>query len=668
MKVHHLLIKLFILFSMFTTQTYANDSRHGSLKSGEKVIIKPRDNYAFSVTKTKGMAASNASYNVRLVNGEELIYEDKDLVDDIYLVFHDDILPGDRMHIEVNRGYFDYSLTPLLKLPKIVKDVIEPEVIEKAKHPKKYKKQEKRSPSVKTPPPSKVHPQQVAEPVTAQVAAQSASSSVVETAVEESQSVAVPALEGDMTYSSPIGETFFEKFTKIFKELVHSLSFHTKEKTTPAEKKEPISTPAKVENKQAALPNFDDSVLKDAAIVKRNHFQEPKRGIENSFDDSALKAEATLEKRDYHVANRGISENFDDSALQKSAMISSKHFDTPKAISVASKLPTSAEAKSDFSSPSQAPIANESAPITTEAEALPAFDDVPAQHTGIVDEAPRVASSQRAVVPSNPSRQTTQVRSESYPDTGYKEGYEDLERGSTEVQQKPLRERVIEDTSLPQNSVTKAEDGSDKLIITKRIQASHEEADPFAGRVLGRMDDRVLGTGYNGAASTAKLGVRVTKNSRPVSAWIEVFKDGTKKRVKTFYTSRSKKVKKVKLPAGDYTLRATYRTRDAKQQKTIRNIHLSEGDNINRTIAFHDGKLRVIARRGEEPLYVKIVVYKSGSRHRVTYDFSSRSSGISQFSLNSGTYDIEVIEHQNNQHYDNIHIQAGKTSTVHADF
>ncbi len=658
----------------------------GRLHSGDKAVIKPMDNYAFSITKTKGMVSSNASYNLTLVNGRDIIYDDKNLVDDVYLVFHDDILPGDRMKIEVNRGYFDYKLTPLLKLPTIVKNVLEPEVIEKAKHPKQSKKRTK-----KTRP---LQHKKVEEKVPL------SSSSAAEAL--ETKAVVVPPLESEISYTSPIGKTFFEKFTKIFKELVKSFSFNSS--TTHAASVEKKAEPKKIApikqqavKIKAGLPRFNDGALKAAATLQEAKFTESKRGIQNSFDDSGLKNSAKLEKSTFSAPQRGLSENFDDAALQQSALVSKKVFNKPKEIAIDSQLPSHVEEK--FAPlPSREPSLYKDA-FSKRAEPVPTFNAVAPKS---VDKMPQLKAAKRGenvptfsdAKPSLPvssepisrpvldtkepvNSYTKSVQNPSplahdktaaYPDTGYKKGYEALEPRVSSVQEKPVRQRVVEDTSLPQNSVSKAEDGSDKLIITKRIKKDEPVADPFAGRVLGRMDDRVLGNGYDGAASSAKLGMRVTKNSRPVSAWIEVFKNGTKQRVKTFYTSKGRKTKKVKLPAGNYMVRATYRTRDTKQQKTIKNIRLLEGANVNKSIAFHDGKLRVIARRGDNPLYVKVVVYKSGSHHRVTYDFSSRNSGVAQLSLGSGSYDIEVLEHKNNQLFEGIRIKAGKTNTINVDF
>ncbi len=688
MKVNKLLIKLFIILSIFSVSVFAKDEMAGTLKGGGKVTIKPKNNYAFSITKNKGMLSSHASYNLSLVNGGDVIYEDKNLVDDVYLVFHDDVLAGDRMTIEVNRGYFDYALTPLLKLPNIVKNVLEPEVIEKAKKQKRVAKKQKKKTVAKK------------EPVVVAPFIQEKSEEVV-----MPQEVDVPPLESEIAYESPIGKTFFEKFTKIFKELVHALSFKSITSAQADNRSNQENEKALVSQKEplkmkATLPHFNDDALKHAATREDERFSKPKRGIEKHFDDSGLQNSATLEESTFTSPKRGLSENFDDRTLQKSARVSKKVFNTPTGMVLDSTIPTHVEEK--FSSlrsrepklyqetlsnkvekvpafKSLEPIATDKLQTEARAEHVPHFSNpalvekplIKAQSkqesmTREMSEVQEPANTYNEVASQSATR--SDDRTQAYPDTGYKEEYKALEPRVSRVQEKSVRQRVIEDTSLPQNATARSSEASDKLVITKIIDKKEPATDPFAGRVLGRMDDRVLGNGYNGAASSAKLGMRVTKNARPVSAWIEVFKNGTKQRVKTFYTSKGRKTKKVKLPAGTYTVRATYRTRDTKQQKTIKGVRLKEGDSVNKSIAFHDGKLRIVARRGDSPLYVKVIAYKSGSRKRVAYDFSSRTSGVATLSLAGGTYDIEVIDHKNNRMFDAIRIRAGKTNTINADF
>lgn len=687
MKVNKLLLKLFVITTIFSTIIFARSEMSGMLHTGEKTIVKPQNHHALSITKSKGKFSSNASYNVTLMNSGDIIYEDKNQVDDIYLVFHDDVLDGDRMKIEVNRGYFDYKITSLLSLPKIVKNVLEPEVLQRAKNNKVSKKKPKKKVAPKKVKPSPIIEKEVEEVLPVQV-------------LESDESkVAVPVLQSDISYESPIGKSFFEKFTKIFEELVETFSFKptTKNIGVEEEVKKEIQKSEKPSIPKSSLPTFNDDALRSAAGKSETTFSGTKRGIDTGFNDSALRDSATIEESAFSTSKRGLRENFDDSALQMRAKESQRVFTKPKEIAVDSSLPSIVEAKfsgvrsrtpmlyqEDFSKQAeQVPTFKTMKPIEVKEELKSQIEPIPSFTNPVREVAPIVEQPAQKVVlqeampvqmPVNTYVATPQQQvplsndiTEAYPDTGYKEGYEALAQRRSTVVQKPVRQRVVEDTSLPQSMTMSSADKDEKLVITKIID-KQEPADPFAGRVLGRMDDRVMGNGYNGAAISAKLGMRVTKNSRPVSAWVEVFKNGTKQRVKTFYTSKGRKTKKVKLPAGNYMVRATYRTRDSKQQKTIKNIRLAEGGNVNKSIAFHDGKLRVVAMRGDDPLYVKVVAYKSGSRQRVSYDFSSRTSGVAELSLVSGTYDIEVIDHKNNRAFDSIRIRAGKTNTINADF
>ncbi len=689
MKVNRLLIKLFVILTLFSTAIFARGEVGGSLKSGEEKIVKPQNHHALSITKSRGKFSSSASYNVTLSNGGDIIYEDINQQDDIYLVFHNDVLAGDRMKIHVNRGYFDYKITPLQALPKVVKNVLEPEVLERAKKQKKVTK--KRS--------KKVKPTPVIESKTEEI---------LPLMKSEEADLEIPKLESDISYKDPIGKGFFEKFTKIFEELVKSLSLKTvtPTKAIVPEPKEVLATPEKTltsTTPKSVLPHFNDAGLQSAAARAENRFSVSQRGIDRSFDDIGLKSSAILERSAFSAPQRGLLENFNDSGLRESARVSTKVFTAPKEISLNSQLPSGMEEKFSGLRSREPKLYKEE--YSKQKEQVPTFKTFESIATNelssldkkiILEEVPTFTRPLQKLEPVVMEQKTQKVvlkedtvvqvpvntyiaapqelaptfkdRTKSYPDTGYKEGYEALEQRRSALVEKPVRQRVVEDTSLPQSAVVSRDDKDERLVITKIIDKEAPVADPFAGRVLGHMDDRVLDDGYNGAVISAKLGMRVTKNSRPVSAWVEVFKNGTKQRVKTFYTLKGRKTKKVKLPAGNYMVRATYRTRDSKQQKTIKNIRLAEGGNVNKSIAFHDGKLRVVAMRGDDPLYVKVVAYKSGSRQRVSYDFSSRTSGVAELSLVSGTYDIEVIDHKNNRAFDSIRIRAGKTNTINADF
>ncbi len=200
-----------------------------------------------------------------------------------------------------------------------------------------------------------------------------------------------------------------------------------------------------------------------------------------------------------------------------------------------------------------------------------------------------------------------------------------------------------------------------RIVITKIIKKEQQNATPAEPMV--RMSDRVLGGGYSDQNQPAKLSVRAYANSKPVSAWVEVFNG--KKRVKSFYTGVRKEVK---LPAGVYILKATYRTGTAKQKKNLGKVRLKKGESIRKKVYFSIGTLDILARRGGKPLYVKVEIFKKGSRSRYAYTFSSRSTGLAHLQLSQGRYTIVVSEHGNTKTFDDVYVKGGKRKTLVAEF
>jgi hypothetical protein len=712
-KINGLFIKLFVILTLLHTITIANSNIAGLLKSGDDIVLEPYNGHALSITRRVGRNLSNSSYDFIMLNSGEVIYEDRNQVDDVYLIFHDDVQEGDRIKIHVNRGFFDYEIKPLQALPKIVKEVIEPEVLERAKQLPKAKKEPKKREAKREK--KEKYQQEVTKPKKPLVALSPQQAPKTPLAPKEKE-----VSKHVENSSTPVSESFFARFTQIFKDLVKSFSLRPV--TTTKEHKEIVDNKKVAKEirqevdreklqkhrdeeplKSGLKEHFDDRALQQAAATKEQlpFNTTAQKGLVIEGDDLLLK-EAHLEESAFVKPKRGIGEDFDDQALQAEAKIETKAFHTPNPIAVNSTLVAKIEEKfqglkqqtpqfkqEKISKNIEAvPTFRESVPTLPhrapleeikdmQKESIPTFTQKKPSPIVAVEERPEVVAQERVTplvikekLPTPTQVPAYEDKTAAYPDTGYKEGYETLNQQPKPLehiaQAKPSTPVVIDET-LPQNQEPRV-DEEKRLVITKRIDKKEPQADPFAGRVLGRMDDRVLGTGYNGANSSAKLGVRVTKNRRPISAWIEVFKNGTKQRVKTFYTSKSAKTKNVKLPAGTYMVRATYRTRGSKQQKTIKNIHLAEADSVTKNIAFYDGTLRVIARRGADPLYVKVIAYKSGTHRRVSYDFSSRSSGIAKLTLSSGTYDIEVLEHDKSRFFENIRIRGGQTKTINVDF
>ena len=697
MKINRLFIKVFILFTFLSTAIFASAKMSGALRSGDDVILKPQNDHALSITKTMGKYTPNSNYDFIMMNGLESIYEDKNQKDDIYLVFHDDVEAGDRIKIHVNSGYFDYRLTPLQALPTIVKNVIDPEVLERARVHEREKKKRKRAEKLRREKQKRIALSQKARQAKIERAEELQEISEPKREVyPNSNEISKPKIEEkSASTQSVVSESFFTRFTKIFKELVHTLSIAPITKTESKETKrieEKVTSNKKIESKKTIAKkgigeNFDDSALRNVAQHKEKlPFISSQKGLGRTFDDSALKSHSRLEQNAFTKPRRGILEDFDESALKDAADVQKRDFTQLKSPEIEDAILPTALDKTFNGGAARAPKSYEEN-FSTKREQRPSFKQtsVPQSlapskiaQTLQKEEVPTFAKTQapkpteEAVVSMKPKEKAIyRGNKPTYPDTGYKKGYESLEQHpkvAKRVQKAAPLAPVVMDDTLPRHAKALKEDSDKRLVITKMIEKKEPKVDPYAGRVLGRMDDRVLGSGYHAGENSGKLGMRVTQNRKPVSAWVEVFKNGTKKRVKTFYTSKSRHIKKVKLPAGTYMVRATYRTRGSKQQKTIHNIHLKEGENVNKNIAFYDGKLRVIARRGDAPLYVKVVAYKSGTHRRVSYDFSSRTSGIAQLRLASGSYDIEVLEHDNSRLFEDIRIRGGQTNTINADF
>ena len=667
-------MKITVFASLSTAIIFANSDMRGSLKTGDVKILEPKDDYALSITRTPGMISSRSSYDFIMLNNKDIVYEDKNQVDDIHLVFHDDVQEGDLIKIRINHGFFDYKIAPINALPNIVKSALDKEVVKRASIKKGREKTRKKK-AVSTP--KSFKKEEVHEVVNVpKIISPTVEYNVAETIPVEADIVATSVARASdkptitTNPASPISDNFFAKFTKIFENLVKSFEEKKsvkKEVVAETEEAKDIMKSQKVEAR-GIIKSFDDSALLRSATKKEMGFAPQEKGIQTTFDDSGLQNKAQLEDSVFKEFVRGITPTFDDTQLQSQVQTSTKVFNKPQEIVVNEYIPTTTEQTYSGAGSREEKEYHEQFSKMT--EAVPNFKGT----APVVAEVPTVMS-QPVTAPLIEEPRVQQVVATNnepyYPDTGYKEGYQSLDNDPkkvlvTQATSKVVQTPVVEDRTLPTNNVIREDTQDKQLVITKII--NKEEIDPYAGRVMGKMSDRVLGNGYDVTEHTGKLGMKVTKNAKPISAWVEVFKDGTKERVKTFYTSKGRSVKSVKLPAGTYMVKATYRTRDSKQQKTINNIRIKEGASINRAIAFHDGKLRVIARRGDKPLYVKVVVYKSGTRNRVTYDFSSRTSGIAELSLSSGLYDVEVLEHDNDLPYQGIKISGGKTNTIHADF
>jgi hypothetical protein len=640
----NLLKKLFILAILSGGLLYALSNASGVLRSGNEVILTPQDGHSLNVVR---MSGSDANFDITMSNKGKVYYSATSQIDDIYLVFHNDVVEGDRIKIHVNSGSFRYNISPVKSLPSMVKKALYKKATDnkKSKHKKRVVKKKSK---IKKSKPAILG--EFVEDVTKSKTIKEKEHTYKAPVIESKPTPTVvpeptPAIVKETTPKNSIkndkkvlSDSFYDNFTKIFKNLVKSFSSKSNSNIKPVGKKTIL--------KEEKLKDDKPEPIK------------PIKEVKEKLDDRAMTHEATMIRGDFSKLPSEI-EIFDDSELQKSAKIEKKVFKpikkAPKIAPVATPIevtpkkevvlePTNVEQTTTTLDP----IINQTTPQKVIVKQEQEVKVAPTKES--IDE-----SLENRVIKKPTS---SYENSGYYPDTGYKDEYKDLNGDKKVVKEAPKPELV-------DNS------GEKKIVITKIIDKekdSQESSDPFAGRVLGKIDDRILGGGYNPDEGTSKFGMKVTKNSKPVSAWIEVFKNGTKDRVKTFYTLSSSKVKKVKLPAGVYMIRATYRSKAGKLQKTLKNISLSEGEDITKHITFHDGKLRVIARRDDKSLYVKVTAYKSGTKDRVAFEFSDRHSGITNMTLGTGTYDIEVAEHNKIREFNGIKIRSGKIETIKADF
>ncbi len=546
-----------VLILMFANQVIFAKITSGNISSGDQISLIPEKGHALSITRKVGFYGKSL-FNFAILNGEDIIYEDKDQTDDIYLVFHDSVEEGDRVEIDVIEGKYQYEITNLGTLPAPVLEALKDTASVEVKEEKIEKKIEEPLPAI------------ISEPI-------------------------------------PIVEQVIEKQVEIIAP--------TKAKETPLiEENENIIV--------AEVPSF-------------------------------FKQISTVLGRLFGFANNRVSEiqkpNIEENILSDNIKPIE---DLPKIIEPILEKENSSIAPKILSNDNQSVDKNYEVKLEKEAETM--------------------FLERRLSIPTP-----------SYPDTGYKEIYKDIEKEVKKqekivIESKPLMEEItpiveakIEPKKLeniPFKDELKEEEpqfAEEKIIITKIIDK--DNSTNIADDAFSSIDDRVLGNGYK-ERENGELGMKVYKNSRPVTAWIEVFKSGTRDRVKTFYTKKGSIPKSIKLPAGTYMVKATYRSPNAKQQKSLKNVVIEEGQSVNRKIAFYDGTLKVKVTKGGIPSYSKVVAYKTGSRKIVSYAFSNKSSGSCSLILENGRYDLEVSNYRDKKSISGISIQSGKTKNIKVEF
>ncbi len=614
---------------------YLMASQSGLLHSGEEVVLQPLDGHSLNLIRQSG---SNANFDIEMSNRGKVYYSAQDQVDDIYLVFHDNVQPGDRIKIHVNSGTFQYRIAPVKALPTMVKKALYKKSLQEKKrtHPKVKKRKQKKTVN-------KITPKQ--EPIVGEFVEESKpKSQPLIQQPEEPKTLSSTQMQPAKTHhTKPLSDSFYSNFTHIFKNLIKSFSMtpsaksNEKKEQTQEKKSEPHSIPAPAPKPQPKKESVDPAAMAQEATIIRRDFSKLPTEIK-LFDDKKIEEESAIKPP--------VFKEFKPSKEEKKSA-------SQKIVPTTPKLQTNPIASTPQPTTQKSTTPPTSKPITMPAPTQIATKPLPVYVPSPVEVPKPITPNKQEPTPSYEAPQPSETIN-----TDYKEGYEDLNPPKEE--EKPSEGRI--------------QKAGNKIVITKVIdKKSHypqpkEEEDIFAGRVLGKMDDRVLGGGYNPDNEVGRLSMRVTQNNKPVSAWIEVFKNGTKDRVKTFYSMRGHKMNTIKLPAGIYMVRATYRTRDGKLQKTLKNIHLKEGGDITRHISFQDGKIKVVATRGGKPLYVKVSVYRTDNHQRINYEFSDRSSGVATVTVPTGTYEVEVTEHGNKKVLPDVHVGASQTEKLSVEF
>ncbi len=165
-----------------------------------------------------------------------------------------------------------------------------------------------------------------------------------------------------------------------------------------------------------------------------------------------------------------------------------------------------------------------------------------------------------------------------------------------------------------------------------------------------------------------KLKILTLKNDSPIPAKYEIFLPRFSKKIKSGFTNPNTGEALIKLAAGNYDVRIIHRGSVSKTVKKFKDISV-EKDNVKELdVLFREGKLRVISKRGLNPLYTNVSIYKPGSTERLYFDFTSRENGEVVIDLPAGVYDVVVSDHNIKRVFKRVRIREKKTYTIHAKF
>ncbi len=640
------------------------------ISEGQQISYYPKQGESFRVSIDLDNFVVSANYDIVMRNGKIIYFENKNQKDDIYFVFNEPVDRGDEILLKVNRGYFIYTSQSVEDLPKPIKKVLQ--VNEKERKAKKALDTKDEKVTIKT--------KEYCFDDNGDVYECEAPSSTVQ------KSTTFQKGDEETSKTPNFIELFSKKLQMAYEKIKTSLISHpdkdiknTEEKIKPEIKKELVQKEEVVNNKtEKKSLNEVKNIVKtppkelpqeNTLISKKVQLPQPKSvkppllpldsvAIVTSVSKPQIKSPSFISKIAQNSSNRQGAEvvkpNFSDNLAKN----------LPKVLKESSSKSIKQEYRPKIKEPQRiSPLDNLNTPV-----AQPVYKEAPTQQ--ILQR--RLKESEISIPKITPSiMQTQKIQPPQISQKVNKPVIsKPVEVKNAEVIaqniQKPTQTQIIE-VKKPQQVteeeiIDEEDDSKDRIVITKIIEKKPSSTTP-AGKFPERMSDRVLGGGYKETNGMGSVSVKAYSNSKPVSAWVEVYQN--KKRVKSFYTGRSKAVK---LPAGTYVLKATYRTGTSKQKKVLGKIKLAEGQSIRKKVHFKIGTLNVIAKRGDKPLYVKVEIYKKGSASRYAYTFSSRNTGIAHLKLSEGTYKIVVRDRGRTKTLNNIFIKGAALKSVLAEF
>ena len=692
------IIDTFIIFMFLVVSGLSAKDISGVLSAGEESVFVPLQGSAFSINSDITSGIYDGKFNIIIRSGGEIIYEENNQEDDLYLVFNEPVSSGDNIKLNVLKGVFKFKVSHMDTLPSEIVDAIQqqaPKVYEQLKplHQRVQNEVQYQQPVIEPYVP-------VVEPIPTYTPAKiiendDFDSRVVKRAVDPKDYIAEKPYEMNVPIVPTVSQKSVEKKVE-----------EVKKESIKSDKNAPniISTTIDEINKKIS------SIIRFQSNPKAIDKNEIKSDIKEVSKNSIEKPSSFTQKTNLPNISTSLPKNLQKVEKPSGLQNNLPTISTPK--SDIKKFTPKVEQKNDFKPYEskiekqvvQKPMFRETKPNII-VNSQPTIAPIPkmnnvnnfpvssiekrdVQRPTFRDRKPKVIV--QKITPSKIIEAPKMKPSRILP-------VAPKIKPTIEPKIVEYKEPQIVHSTMPEPEiiippvaskprVIKHTPSKDKIVITKTISAKkkQEKVDKYESRVIKRhvpvedynnqeehiperMSDRVLGTGY-GMASQGHIKVQAFSNNRPISAWVEVFKSGTKQRVKTFYTGRGSSLKDVKLPAGVYVIKATYRTAGSKRKKTIGKVSLQEGESINKTITFDDGSITIKVTKNGEPIYARVEVFKSGKKRRIAYEFSSKTDGIATLSLGSGTYDIVVKDHANVKRFNSVKISGSKGKTFNADF